>query len=421
MPRGQRKEEILRAELPPTLPLMALRSTIVYPLGTIAVQMGAAGKPRPPAGARGIRAGGGAGGRLRRRRRRDRSAQLRGPGGRRRPRARAHQPAGRDDPDHAAGPAPHHDRRASIRWRRSPSRGSRARRKRRPTRSRLDELVARTVTAAETLAELVDRIPSEVPQILKMNVSDPGRFADLAATNMNLRIADKEEVLQRLDIGQRIRFILSRLEREVARARVMDDVKKQTGDQDRAAPARVLSAPAAARHPVGAGRGRSEREGVGGPAAPHRGGAASRKRSRTKRAARRNGCACSRRPVERIPGAAHVPRLGARAAVERAQRRRPGDHALDGRGGARRPALRPRRGEGAHHRVPRRAQAARRRSARARSSASSVRRAPARPRSAKRSPRPSGASSIASRSAACATRPKSAAIAARTWARCRAC
>src|SRR5512146_2962024 len=41
MARAQRKEEILRSELPPTLPLMALRSTIVYPLGTIAVQMGA--------------------------------------------------------------------------------------------------------------------------------------------------------------------------------------------------------------------------------------------------------------------------------------------------------------------------------------------------------------------------------------------
>ncbi len=97
-----------------------------------------------------------------------------------------------------------------------------------PDSAELDELVARTVSAAETLAELVDRIPNEVPQILKMNVSDPGRFADLAATNMNLRISDKEEVLQRLDIGQRIRFILSRLEREVARARVMEDVKKQT-------------------------------------------------------------------------------------------------------------------------------------------------------------------------------------------------
>src|SRR5438445_2682546 len=41
MSKSQRKEEILRSELPPTLPLMALRSTIVYPLGTIAVQMGA--------------------------------------------------------------------------------------------------------------------------------------------------------------------------------------------------------------------------------------------------------------------------------------------------------------------------------------------------------------------------------------------
>ena len=80
----------------------------------------------------------------------------------------------------------------------------------------LDDLVARVVSAAETLAELVDRIPDEVPAILKMNVSDPGRFADLAATNMNFRIADKDEVLQRLDVGQRLRFILSRLEREVA-------------------------------------------------------------------------------------------------------------------------------------------------------------------------------------------------------------
>jgi ATP-dependent Lon protease len=45
---------------------------------------------------------------------------------------------------------------------------------------------------------------------------------------MNFRIADKDEVLQRLDVGQRLRFILTRLEREVARARVMEDVKKQT-------------------------------------------------------------------------------------------------------------------------------------------------------------------------------------------------
>ena len=41
MAKTQRKDDILKSELPPALPLMALRSTIVYPLGTIAVQMGA--------------------------------------------------------------------------------------------------------------------------------------------------------------------------------------------------------------------------------------------------------------------------------------------------------------------------------------------------------------------------------------------
>src|SRR5688500_275648 len=47
-----------------------------------------------------------------------------------------------------------------------------------PEDGELEELVARVTTAAETLANLVDRIPDEVPAILKMNVSDPGRFAD---------------------------------------------------------------------------------------------------------------------------------------------------------------------------------------------------------------------------------------------------
>lgn len=227
MPRGQRKEEILRAELPPTLPLMALRSTIVYPLGTIAVQMGAP----------------------------ENLALL-----------RAHEESGlvvalvvaSGDGDDAIDPnrfvgrvgvaARVHERinlpgetvQITLQGLRRITIDAidqlepyaiaqiQGARETPPDAAELDELVARTVTAAETLAELVDRIPNEVPQILKMNVSDPGRFADLAATNMNLRIADKEEVLQRLDIGQRIRFILSRLEREVARARVMEDVKKQT-------------------------------------------------------------------------------------------------------------------------------------------------------------------------------------------------
>ena len=97
-----------------------------------------------------------------------------------------------------------------------------------PDPNEVDDLISRIVTGAETLAELIDRIPDEVPAILKMNISDPGRFADLAATNLNFKVSDKDEILQRLNIGQRLKFLLGRVEREVGRARVAEDVKRQT-------------------------------------------------------------------------------------------------------------------------------------------------------------------------------------------------
>jgi ATP-dependent Lon protease len=227
MAKAQRKEEILKSELPPTLPLMALRSTIVYPLGTIAVQMGApenlallrsneeAGlivalvvasgdhdEPIDPAkfiGRVGVAA-----------RVHERinlpgdTVQITLQGLRR----ITIEGVAQTEPYPVSHIKPAKETPADA--------------------TEIDDLVTRVVGAAETLADLIDRIPDEVPAILKMNVSDPGRFADLAATNMNFRISDKDEVLQRLDVGQRLRFILSRLEREVARARVMEDVKRQT-------------------------------------------------------------------------------------------------------------------------------------------------------------------------------------------------
>src|SRR3954463_9786094 len=227
MAKTQRKDDILKSELPPTLPLMALRSTIVYPLGTIAVQMGAPenlsllraheepglivalvvakGDHEEPI---------------------DSTRFLGRVGVAARVHERINLPGDtvqitlqglrRIVVDEMAQTEPY------------PVAVIRAAREQPADAGEIDDLVTRVVSAAETLAELVDRIPDEVPAILKMNVSDPGRFADLAATNMNFRIADKDEVLQRLDVGQRLRFILSRLEREVARARVMEDVKRQT-------------------------------------------------------------------------------------------------------------------------------------------------------------------------------------------------
>src|SRR5687767_155248 len=227
MARAQRKEDLLKSELPPTLPLMALRSTIVYPLGTIAVQMGAPenlallrAHEEPGLVVALVVASG------------DHDEPIDNTRfvGRVGVAARVHERINlpgdtvqitlqglrrivideieQTDPYPIAVVHPAKDVAADS--------------------NEVTDLIARVASAAETLAEMVDRIPDEVPAILKMNVSDPGRFADLAATNMNFRISDKDEVLQRLDVGQRLRFILSRLEREVARARVMEDVKRQT-------------------------------------------------------------------------------------------------------------------------------------------------------------------------------------------------
>jgi ATP-dependent Lon protease len=227
MARAQRKEEILKSELPPTLPLMALRSTIVYPLGTIAVQMGAPenlallrSNEEPGLIVALVVASG------------EHDEPIESPQfiGRVGVAARVHERI--NLPGDTVQITLQGLRRIVVEEIRQTEpfviAAIRPARETPADSKELDELVARIVAAAETLAELIERIPDEVPAILKMNVSDPGRFADLASTNMNFRISDKDEVLQRLDIGQRLRFILTRLEREVARARVMEDVKRQT-------------------------------------------------------------------------------------------------------------------------------------------------------------------------------------------------
>jgi len=227
MAKAQRKDDILRSELPPSLPLMALRSTIVYPLGTIAVQMGAPenlsllrAHEEPGLIVALVVANGD----------HDEPIDSQRFMGRVGVAARVHERI--NLPGDTVQITLQGLRRIVVEGMEQtdpyPVAAVRAAREVPADPTEIDDLVTRVVSAAETLAELVDRIPDEVPAILKMNVSDPGRFADLAATNMNFRIADKDEVLQRLEVGQRLRFILSRLEREVARARVMEDVKKQT-------------------------------------------------------------------------------------------------------------------------------------------------------------------------------------------------
>ncbi len=227
MPKVPRQEDLFASLLPRTMPLMALRSTIVFPHGTIAVQMGALenlallndhqdhalsvalvvapGEAEDPL---------------------DTGAVVNRIGVEARVHDRINLPGNtvqitlqglhriliedveRTDPYPVA---------IVREARETPVDAAEGR-----------ELITRVIAAAETLADVSEKISSDVPSVLRMNVADPSRFADLAATNLGFRVSDRDEVLQRLDVGQRLRFVLMRLEREVARARVLDDVKRQT-------------------------------------------------------------------------------------------------------------------------------------------------------------------------------------------------
>jgi ATP-dependent Lon protease len=85
------------------------------------------------------------------------------------------------------------------------------------------ELIARVLNALEILSEEVERVPREVPRILRMNLADPGRFADLVATLANFSVVDKDEIVQRVAVTERLQYALGELEHQVARIRQISE------------------------------------------------------------------------------------------------------------------------------------------------------------------------------------------------------
>src|SRR5688572_3317123 len=94
------------------------------------------------------------------------------------------------------------------------------------------ETIARILTVLEVLADEVERVSLEVPRILRMNLADPGRFADLVATLANFSVQSKDEVLQRVDVAERLHYALDELEQQLRRVREI----KRTDAEAEAAP-----------------------------------------------------------------------------------------------------------------------------------------------------------------------------------------
>jgi ATP-dependent Lon protease len=87
-----------------------------------------------------------------------------------------------------------------------------------------EPVIERILTTVSGLAAKVDRVPDEVPRILRMNLGDPGRFADLAATLCNLKLPDRDAVLQEQSVARRLDLVLVSLEQAWERAREVEAV-----------------------------------------------------------------------------------------------------------------------------------------------------------------------------------------------------
>src|SRR5690606_33895887 len=95
-----------------------------------------------------------------------------------------------------------------------------------------EDLIARILTALEALAAEVDRISPEVPRILRMNVADPGRFADLVATLANFSASSKDRVLQHLDVRERLEYVLEELEGQLRRVRQVEKARDEAAARE---------------------------------------------------------------------------------------------------------------------------------------------------------------------------------------------
>jgi ATP-dependent Lon protease len=81
-----------------------------------------------------------------------------------------------------------------------------------------ERLIERILTTLGGIGANVERL-ADVPKILRSNLGDPGRFADLVATLAHFNAEDKDGVLQRLDVRDRLDFVLGSLEHEWERVR----------------------------------------------------------------------------------------------------------------------------------------------------------------------------------------------------------
>ncbi len=92
---------------------------------------------------------------------------------------------------------------------------------------RVNVFVQKAINLFERLVGASSTYSKELVHILKMNVDNPGRFADLLCASLNVDYAEKQRVLQAVGIDQRMQRVLDLLRGELERVKVAQEVEKR--------------------------------------------------------------------------------------------------------------------------------------------------------------------------------------------------
>ena len=276
----------------------------------------------------------------------------------------------------------------------------------------LDALVMSLRDIAKHVIKLMPELPKEASALID-SVTEPGPLADLIASNLDVQVDEKQDVLETFDVKARIRKVLQLLTRQLEilkmRERINSQIKEEMGSNQREYVLRqqlkAIKEELGEHDEAGGDLDGFEEKVQEAKMPPEAEKVAKKQLKRLKVMQRRRRSTRSRAPTSSGSSSCRGP---SRPRTSSTSRKRATSST--------RTTTASRRSRSASSSTSRCASS--RATRRGRSCASSDRRAWARPRSGARSPGRWGASSCASRSAACTTRPRSAATGAPTSARC---
>src|SRR2546422_1872786 len=96
-------------------------------------------------------------------------------------------------------------------------------------------LMGNALHLLENLIQLDPRVPGEILNLIKNNLSGPGNLADQIANHLNVELEEKKEILTTLTPIDRLKVAIRLIEKSIGLAKAGQEIKEQTEDEIRKA------------------------------------------------------------------------------------------------------------------------------------------------------------------------------------------